>query len=283
MLKEANEKDLDKYMDYIYNLATDITKSGYPTFADSIKTKDDFVRFSKASFKHENEKILLYLINNEVKGWIHYYYIEEDKYLTTFSFEAEEKLSEMLSEFYQFAIDKFKGYTLWIGLSDKCIDGINFFNDNSFSLVEESTNLTFDFSLYEPLIESPNIERLKKSDYNEFKKLHDKQDMYWDSDHIYDKFDSWNIFIYRENKEIKAQIYYIDEKIMLEIFGVDFKESFDEEIYKKLITKCLNEGKKQNSLYIDYFAEDYEVSILLLLGFRNTGKYQCFNKKIEEK
>ncbi|MCB9498624.1 MAG: hypothetical protein H6687_01905 [Bacillales bacterium] len=282
MLKEASEKDIENYVDYIYNLSTDMTKSGYPTFADGIKTKDDFIRFSKASFKHKNEKILLYLINDEVKGWIHYYYLEEDKYLTTFSFEAEEKLDEMLNEFYSLMKEEFKGYTLWIGLSNNCINGIKFLKDHDFSLIEESFNLTFDFSLYEPLLHSPNIERLKKSEFSEFKKLHDKCDMYWDSDHIMNKFDSWNIFVYRENNEIKAQIYFIDEKIMLEIFGVDFKESFNEEIYKNLIIKCLNEGKKQNSSYINYFVEDYEVPILLPLGFKNIGKYQCFNKKMEE-
>ena len=37
------EKDLDKYIDFAYELALDPARTFYPVFFDGIKTKEDFI------------------------------------------------------------------------------------------------------------------------------------------------------------------------------------------------------------------------------------------------
>ena len=47
MLRILEEDEFDKYIDFAYELATDPAKSGYPTYADGIKTKERFVKSSQ--------------------------------------------------------------------------------------------------------------------------------------------------------------------------------------------------------------------------------------------
>lgn len=42
MLKKAEFDDIVKYGDFVYELTLDQTKSAYPTYADGIKTREDF-------------------------------------------------------------------------------------------------------------------------------------------------------------------------------------------------------------------------------------------------
>ena len=43
MLRVLEEKNFDQYIDFVYSLALDQTKSVYPTYTDGIKTKGDFI------------------------------------------------------------------------------------------------------------------------------------------------------------------------------------------------------------------------------------------------
>ncbi len=40
-VKAANE-DAEKYLDFTYALALDLSRSGYPTYTDSVKPRADF-------------------------------------------------------------------------------------------------------------------------------------------------------------------------------------------------------------------------------------------------
>jgi len=53
MLIKLKEQDFDKYIDFAYALALDLTKSGYPTYTDGIKTREDFIRQSRRAFTNE--------------------------------------------------------------------------------------------------------------------------------------------------------------------------------------------------------------------------------------
>ena len=86
MLTPLKREEFDKYIDFAYELALDPAKSGYPTYTDGVKTRADFVERSLRTFERENEDILLYEREGRAAGWIHYYYLPEDKYLDTCSF-----------------------------------------------------------------------------------------------------------------------------------------------------------------------------------------------------
>lgn len=103
MLKKLAEQDLDRYVEFAYALALDVTKSGYPTYADGIKTKQDFIARARRAFSDENEEILLFEREGRTEGWIHYYHLPEDRYLDTNAFCVREGMGEALAEFTAFA------------------------------------------------------------------------------------------------------------------------------------------------------------------------------------
>ena len=50
--------------------ASDLTKSGYPTYCDGVKTKEMFVKRSVKAFERENEQMLLFELEGEVQEWL---------------------------------------------------------------------------------------------------------------------------------------------------------------------------------------------------------------------
>jgi len=54
---------------------------------------------------------------NRSEGWIHYYYLSEDNYLSTVSFNIDNHTEQALQEFLEFAKKQFKGYELFLGFS----------------------------------------------------------------------------------------------------------------------------------------------------------------------
>ena len=38
MLRLCSKEEFDQYVDFAYDLALDVTKSGYPTYCDGVKT-----------------------------------------------------------------------------------------------------------------------------------------------------------------------------------------------------------------------------------------------------
>lgn len=40
MLRELNQSNYKNYLDWAYSLALDMTRSGYPTYADGLKSRD---------------------------------------------------------------------------------------------------------------------------------------------------------------------------------------------------------------------------------------------------
>lgn len=71
MLKKLQERDFDRYVDFAYELALDMTKSGYPTYADGIKTKDDFITRARRAFSRDTEGILLFERDGTTAGAIY--------------------------------------------------------------------------------------------------------------------------------------------------------------------------------------------------------------------
>ena len=93
MLRICTEQEYQKYADFVYEIATDQSKSGYPTYSDGIKTKEMFLDRSQKAFSRDTENILLFEYEGTVEGWIHYYWLPEDRYLSTVSFNINSHTS----------------------------------------------------------------------------------------------------------------------------------------------------------------------------------------------
>lgn len=283
MLIKLQEKDFDRYVSFVYELALDQTRSSYPTYTDGIKTREDFIRRSREAFGRDTEEILLFEQAGRTEGWIHYRCLPEDSYLDLCSFNVRSGMKNALREFLIYVRERFSGYGLYLGFPRLNVEAVSFLQENGFDCIEESFHDVLFFENYNLLPEAPGIVPVTRDNFAEFRKLHDRLEgpVYWNSDRLLDKLEDWNIYLCCQKGEAAGAIYYTDEEVMLEIFGVDFREGvYNEEIFAALLTKSLNEGKKAGARYFCFFTDQHSHPACLKLGFHPVGEYVCYWKTV---
>lgn len=283
MISILQIKDFNKYIDFVWELAQDQTKSGYPTYTDGIKTKQDFINRERKAFSSENEDILLFTLNGQTEGWIHYCARPQDNYLDTCTFNIRTGISTALEEFIAYARKHFPGYELYLGFPKCNREAVAYLQEKGFDCIEESFNDVLFLNTYKLLPESPQIVPVTRENFARFRDIHDQiqGQMYWNSDRLFNNLDNWKIYLYEKNGKAAGAIYYIDEEVMLEIFGVDFfNRVYDKEVFQALLTRVLNEEKKNGAKYFCFFTDRDSHSACLELGFHSVGEYVCYWKKI---
>lgn len=162
MLRACTEQEYRKYADFVYELALDQSKSGYPTYSDGIKTKDMFLSRSEKAFSRDTEDILLFEYEGAVEGWIHYYWLPEDNYLSTVSFNINSHTEKALREFLEFVQEQFKGYELYLGYAKDNQKAIDFLSTHGFECIEADYNNTAFLKNYEPIKVCERVVRITK-------------------------------------------------------------------------------------------------------------------------
>ena len=278
MLKRLEEQNFERYAEFAYELALDMTKSGYPTYADGVKTKEDFMERSRKAFSRENEEILLFERDGKATGWIHYYHLPEDHYLDTCSFCIAEGMGEAIEEFMAFAREKFPGCELYLGFPEANRDAVTALIAGGFACIEESYNDILDFASYKLRPESENVAPITKENYGPFGELHAQhKDMYWNSERILNAIDEWNIFALLRNGKATGAVYLRKDESTPEIFGIDFEDGvYDSAVYRSLLTAMLNDCKRQGAQHLFFFNDEDSQSDALVCGFRCVGKYVCY-------
>lgn len=283
MLNSLRERDFDKYIDFAWELAQDQTRSGYPTYTDGIKTKQNFIHRERKAFSQEGEEILLFEQDGQVEGWIHYCCRPQDNYLDLCTCNVRTGTRTALEEFLIYAKKQFPGYELYLGFPKCNTEAISLLQERDFDCIEESFNDVLFLDTYGPLPEASQIVPVTRANFAAFRVLHDQIQgpMYWNSDRLSSALDRWKIYLYEQNGSAAGAIYYMDEKVMLEIFGVDFSgDIFDQNIFKALLIKALNEGKRSGAKFFCYFTDQDSHPVTLELGFRPVGEYVCYYRKI---
>ena len=181
MLRLCSKEEFDQYVDFAYDLALDVTKSGYPTYCDGVKTKEMFIERSLKAFDRETEQMLLFELEGEVQGLIHYYWIPDDLYLDTCLFLVNKETEQALSEFLTFARERFPGYDLFLGFPADNHAAVSFLAGQGFECIEDDYNNTSLLDHLERFPENENIVRIQKDNYKLFEMLHSQtdDDMYW--------------------------------------------------------------------------------------------------------
>lgn len=279
MLKTLLEQDFDKYADFAYELALDMTKSGYPTYADGIKTKEDFITRSREAFSADTEEILLFEQNGTTAGWIHYYYLPEDRYLSTCAFCAASGMKEALTEFIDFAREHFPGSELYLGFPGENAEAVTMLESGGFDCIEESYNDAIAFEDYTLQPEDNGIISISRENYELFSVLHSQTDydMYWTSARILEAIDRWRIYVCLRAEKTAGAIYFMDDKFMPEIFGVDFpNDIYDSAVYRALLAAALNDGKRSGARHMIFFNERESQADAVACGLRCIGAYVCY-------
>lgn len=285
MLRSCTEQEFKQYADFVYELALDPSRSSYPTYTDGIKTKEMFLERAQSAFSKATEEILLFEYEETVEGWIHYYFIPEDHYLSAVTFNIQTHMKQALQEFLEFVQIRFKGYELYLGFPTDNKNAVDFLSNHEFECIEDDFNNTAFLEKYEPIPISDSVILITKENFNYFRTLHRtfEQDMYWNSDRIYAALDKWIIFVKLRQDEVLGSVYLIDcDDDWFEIFGIDMKdEIFDSEVFYELLGKALNTTKERNGKYMTFFCEKEQLEIVKKLGFQCIGEYVCYKKLIE--
>lgn len=284
MLRECTEQEHKEYADFVYKLALDQSKSGYPTYRDGIKTKEMFLERSQKAFLRDTEKILLFEHEGMVEGWIHYDWLPEDHYLSTVSFNIDTHTEQALQEFLNLMQEQFKGYDLLLGYPKENEKAVHFLSTHGFECIEDDYHNTAFLNAYEPIKASDRIIRIEKANYEYFRHLHTKveDNMYWNSDRIYADIDNWMIFAEVHDGDPVGCVYYRTAADgWFEIFGIDLKDdTSDSELFRNLLGKALNSAKELGGKTMTFFCDKECQETVSKLGFECVGEYVCFQKHL---
>ena len=280
MLRIPTANEFEEYSERAYMLALDPSRSSFPSYADGIKTKEDFLAIAKRGFESENEEIYIFEHGGEMRGWIHFYVLTEDKYIGIEAFETDGFEKEQFAEFAALLKEKYAGYEVTAGFPSQNERAVSAAIENGFEIIEESAvNILF-FSDYEPQSESGRVEPLTKNNLAVFAKLHDKVEMYWNTKRLTEAYfdgDKWRIYLTEKNGKAAA-IYFVFAGNIAEIFGLDFSDGFDGTAAEELLTAALNEAKKNVSAKAMYwFTEDErETELAKRFGAEKFTDYKAF-------
>lgn len=285
MLKKCTRQEFEKHVDFAYALALVPSKSSYPTYRDGIKTKEMFLERAEKAFSRDTEDILLFEHNGKTEGWIHYYRIPEDKYLSTVSFNINSDAAEAMQEFLDFAKTEFCGYDLYLGYPAENKDAVKFLSSHGFECIESSYNNTAFLEKHKIMPHSDEIVRITKKNYGCFRALHEQaeENMYWNCDRIYADLENWAIFVKMTDGEPVGTVYYTRAGDgWFEIFGTDMKDGVnDPDLLAELVNAALNDAKVRGGRFMTWFCEEENLEAAKRSNFMCVGKYVCYTAHLD--
>ncbi|MBE6104470.1 MAG: hypothetical protein E7193_06215 [Erysipelotrichaceae bacterium] len=285
MLRTCTIDEFNRYADFAYELATDLTKSGYPTYCDGVKTREMFMERSLKAFERETEEILLFEIDGKVEGLIHPYWIPEDHYLDTCLLLTNRETEQALSEFLEYAGKNFSGYDLFLGFPAENQAAISFLVRNGFECIENDYNNTSFLDTIEQMPENSDVTRITRENYDSFRYLHEQTDgdMYWNSDRIYDDLDNWVIFVKEKDGNPQGAVYYMNENDgWLEIFGIDIDQNrHDPALFRELLQAALMDAKRNDGRVMTIFCDEEDEDAARECGLNCVGNYLCHKKHLD--
>lgn len=281
MLTRLTRDELPLYAPWAYSLAMSAAHASYPTWQDGIKTRTDFLDRAQRAFT--DEEVLLFRHGGRVCGWIQWYAVPEESYAMTVSFLVEDHAQEAAAELAAHVARTAPGVTLDVGLDGANAQAAAALEGCGFVLLERSVNHTMLFDCYTPTDAPAGVSLLTGADAADFRRLHDRPDMYWNAERILADLSGWKVYIFRRNGRAEGALV-CRARDWPEVFSVDFDGgAFRPEIYRSLMTACLNDVHAAGHHHMTYFEEEAQaLPILAALGFTRVGDYLAYRKELKE-
>lgn len=279
MLRKPTVSEAEAYMDLAYQLALDSSRSGYPTYTDGIKTKDDFIGCCRYGLTNSNREVLLYLENGRFSGWIQSILEPGSHYLEANIFNIAGDYATALNEFITHCAEHYPGYRICMGFPGENQVAIEHLTSRGWLCEERSFNDVLSFDNYTLLPEDARITQVTRDNYPIFRRLHQsvQGNMYWNADRIYEKMDQWKIWMLESNGKAESAIYIRDSQCLVEIYGVDYQDNcFQKEAFVKLLVSALNDCKRNGKKHMVFFNDNETQEDVLNMGFRCVGEYRMF-------
>lgn len=273
MLRAAAAADVERYIGDWYRLATDPTRSGYPSYCNGIKTKRDLADEITRCIDCDGRGALVYAAGGAVTGLVCFFYIERDSYLQTVVAVAERGAADMLDEFERYARRRFGGYTLCMGFHAENAEAAAWLGANGYEQTQRliDTLLPADASRGAT---AKNVTRIDESSFADFERLHAacEGDMYWTAARIRERLHAWRIYVAYAGGEPRGAVYVTGD----EVFGVDVDGAYD----GALVTELLRAAAADATGSVIFFCEPSELAAAEAAGFVKTGEYILFEKRL---
>lgn len=279
MLSKWTEQEFEQYAPWAYGLAMSNEHGSYPTYQDGIKTWEDFI--SRSQRPREDEEGLLFRHEGQVHGWIEWYTIPGENYANTVTFLTDGYEAEAVTEFTRRVQARLPGGMLDIGMDERNEQACRALEQADFRCIERAVNHTLFFKDYQPKPAPSGVSRMTAEDEADFRRLHDYPEMYWNADRVLADRANWNIYLLRENGQAVGALV-ATAGGWPEIFSVDFENHrFAPDVYRRLMTACLNDLKAAGASHMTYFEEEEQaLPILTELGFVQVGGYRAYRKSL---
>lgn len=284
MLRPLQEQEFDHYVDFAYALALDLAKSAYPTYCDGIKTRADFIQQAKRAFGREHEEILLFEHDGSIEGWIHYYALPEDRYVSFCAFNVRQCAAAAVDEVIAYLAQKYSGCDLYFGLPAQNEAVISRLESLRFVKEDENYVDVLHFEDHHASEPVSGVIRVTKENFGAFAELHKvhDEDMYWNNPRLLAAIEDWNIYLLYENGSAVGAIYFCCiNGTMMEIFGIDYAgDRFSSGVFRKLLTHALNEGKAAGMRHLVFFTGEEDHPTAARIGFKLVSRYVLYSKRI---
>lgn len=276
MLRPLKESEFNTYIDFSYELALDLTRSGYPTWCDGFKTKADFIARTKKSLNRPTEDVLLFLEDGQAEGLIAFQHLEEERYLHPYIFNIRRDTGTALAEFVDYCRERWPGFELDLGFPAENVEAISWLEEAGVPCISRSWNYGYFLDQYTPLPEPSGVKRVTAENFADFAAIHCRieGDMYWNCDRVRESLDKWAIFVTGEGNSAGEVLMTIDENPHKEIFALEFADGqYREGPFRALLTASLNTLKERGAKYLTFFVDvgQPEGKVLNAMDFQLVG------------
>lgn len=285
MLIPLQEKDFDKYIDFAYALAMDPARTCYPVYYDGVKTRELFESDARKGISLPGDQIFLYEEDGTVEGWLHCYYLPEDRYIAHRSSSIRRNTAKAMQELSEHLTARYPGCEWAVGFPAENQEALDWVRSAGFELLEDSQYYTFRFDRYAPGPDDPSVERITEENFEKFQRVHRsiEGNMYWNSQRLRADLPSWDLFVAEEDG-VAGEVMALDAGDgFYSIFGVVCEDRrFHESLYRRLLVRALTEGKRKGARYLTFFEDTAEKPDRLMrsLGFHHVGRYFGYHKTL---
>ena len=261
-------------------LAQSPATSLYPSFADGIKTREEFLRAASLRNAAPGEA-LAHLSDGEIQGLIRYEALPEGR-LLTFSAFAARNPARATAEFLAYAAARYPGWQVDFGLHGENAGPRSVLEKAGWTRTEECRVCVCPLAGNISPSLAENVEPVTPRTFSEFAHLHHRTaGMYWNSPRLraayFRENTPWRLTLYRRQGRAAAALCWQRFGDLAEIFGVDFEGEFDGEAMAPLLAQSLAEARRTGARAMYFFCDTApQARAAQAAGMGLFGRYQLY-------
>lgn len=294
MLTIASLQDAERYAGAMYEMALDPARSGYPTYADGLRTRADLLNDARRAVEAENAVLLLFWEGDALEGWLMLDRDASERYLQLCGYGVRRASSApaALGELLAWLRERFAGYTLYCGLPGENLAARFFLQKNSFACVEQSWNHVLKFGspaaparwakARAALGAGERILPVGPHNYEAFRAVYrPDESTYWNCDRILPCLERWSIFLYYAGETPEGAVLAQNNGTASEIFGLVLPGGGrDARAGRALLAAALEAASSAGARQMTFFCEPEVCGTAQALGFRCVGQYLCLTRTV---